>query len=125
MKFLILSLLFNVAYAQNAVVIKKGDPAPFDGVLFTKTYEKELRQQKLDLEYAEKKIVHLSQLNELNNKELDILTKRFELQRNRAQEMADRESKAESQSAWKNALYFVSGALVTGIIGYGVIQAYR
>ena len=125
MKYILL-LLFTVnCLAQDVVVVKKGDVVPFDGVLFTKEKEKELRQTKLDLETSEKKVILLSDLNELNKKELDVVSKRLDLYQDKVREMADREVKSESRTFLQNSVYFISGALITGLIGYGIVKAYK
>jgi hypothetical protein len=118
MKFIIsLMLCINFCYAESVKVVKKGETVPFDGVLFTKEKEKEVRN---NIENSEKKIITLAKLNEL-----DIINKRLELYQNKSRELADREVKNENNTFLKNSLYFLSGALITGLIGYGVIQAYR
>jgi hypothetical protein len=123
MKFVIsIILCLNFCYADSVKVVKKGETVPFDGVLFTKEKEKEVRN---NVENSEKKIVTLAKLNEFNEKEIDILNKRLELYQNKSRELADREVKNENNTFLKNSIYFLSGALITGLIGYGVIQAYR
>jgi hypothetical protein len=119
---LCLLLISNICIAEEVKVLKKGESVPFDGVLFSKEKEKEVRA---DLETSEKKIVTLRKLNELNESEITILNKRLELYQNKAKELADREVKSENNTFLKNSLYFLSGALLTGLIGYGVIQTYR
>ena len=119
---LCLLLISNICIAEEVKVVKKGESVPFDGVLFSKEKEKEVR---VDLETSEKKIVTLRKLNELNESEITILNKRLELYQNKAKELADREVKSENNTFLKNSLYFLSGALLTGLIGYGVIQTYR
>ncbi len=123
MKILIAFILTTgLAAAQDVKVVKKGELVPYDGVLFPKEKEREIRTE---LETFEKKIITLRKLNDLNEKEIDILQKRVELYHKKSVELADREVKQESNSFVKSAIYFVSGALLTGVIGYGVIQAYR
>lgn len=121
---LIISLLLiaNISMAEEVKVVKKGDTVPFDGVLFPKEKEKEVRA---DLETSEKKIITLRKLNELNETEISILNKRLELYQTKARELADREVKNETNTFLKNSLYFLSGALLTGLIGYGVVKTYR
>lgn len=115
-------ILYSTTYAQSVKVVKKGESVPFDGVLFTKEMEKSIR---MDIQLYEKKVTTLTKLNELNEKENDILTKRVVVYQNKARELADREVRQERDTFWRNALFFVSGALLTGVIGYGVVQAYR
>jgi hypothetical protein len=119
---LCLLLISNIVIAEEVKVVKKGESVPFDGVLFTKEKEKEVRA---DLETSEKKIITLRKLNELSESEITILNKRLELYQNKARELADREVKSENNTFLKNSLYFLSGALLTGLIGYGVVRTYR
>ena len=122
-KLITLILTINLCFAENSVkVIKKGETAPFDGVLFTRELEKDIRN---DLIVAEKKSAALTRLNEINEKEIEILNKRLGLYQTKAKELAEIETKVESDSFLKNVTYFISGALITGVIGYGVVKAYR
>lgn len=125
MKYLLLLLLSLNAIAQDVVTVKKGDAVPFDGVLFTKEKELEVRKEVLEKDFLQKKASLLEELGKVQKEELDISNKRIEIYQARAQEMADREVKSESREFLKNALYFTAGAVLTGVLGYGVIQAYR
>jgi hypothetical protein len=125
MKYLLLLLLSLNAIAQDVVTVKKGDTVPFDGVLFTKEKELEVRKEVLEKDFLQKKASLLEELGKVQKEELDISNKRIEIYQARAQEMADREVKSESREFLKNALYFTAGAVLTGVLGYGVIQAYR
>jgi hypothetical protein len=122
---LILNVLVNNNAFSQVTVVKKGDTVPYDGVLFTKEKEVELRQQAMDLEYEKKRNLKLSDLNILNEKQIDLMHKRIDLYQNRVQELQQRDINNEDNKLLNNTLYFVSGALLTGLIGYGVIQAYR
>jgi hypothetical protein len=122
MKFILFFLCVNIALADQVKVIKKGDPAPFDGVLFTKELEKEIRN---NLSIADDRIKLLNKINDLNNKEIEILSNRLELYQKKSLELSDINSKIENTTFIKNAGYFLAGAVITGFIGYGVVQAYR
>lgn len=122
MKILVFMLSFNICFASEVKVLKKGESAPFDGVLFTKELERQIRNDKI---VADEKIRLLTDLNDLNTKENKLLLSRLELYQKKTIELLDSNSKTESHSFFKNASYFVAGALITGFIGYGVIQAYR
>ena len=56
MKKLLLVLIFTMVLfsviAQTPVIIKKGEPAPFDGVLYTMEDSKALEQARIDLQIA-------------------------------------------------------------------------
>lgn len=122
---LILNVLFNNKAFSQVTVVKKGDTVQYDGVLFSKEKELEVRQQVLDLEYEKKRNLRLSDLNILNEKQIDLMHKRIDLYQNRVQQLQERDLSNQDDRLLNNTLYFVSGALLTGLIGYGVIQAYR
>lgn len=111
-----------MALADQVKVLKKGDPAPFDGVLFTKELEKEIRN---NLSIADDRIKLLNNINDLSNKEIEVISKRLELYQKKSLELSELNSKMEDTTFIKNAGYFLAGAIITGFIGYGVIQAYR
>lgn len=123
MKILItLILSINVCFANEVKVVKKGDTVPFDGVLFTRELEKDIRN---DIEILKKKADTLTKINDINEKELEIVNKRLKLYQDKSKELADREVKSENRDFLKNTVYFLSGALLTGLLGYGVFKAYR
>lgn len=119
---LIISLLMitNFCFAQNVKVVKKGESVPFDGVLFTKELEKDIRE---DMEKLKRRNDILVKINEVSEKEIDIVTKRLSLYQEKSKELADREVQSERDQFIKNALYFLSGAIITGLISYGVTKA--
>ncbi len=117
-----LFLVSNMCFAQNVKVVKKGDSVPFDGVLFTKELEKDIRE---DVQKLNKRNDILTKLNEINEKEIDILTKRLVLYQDKSKELVDREIEFERDGFIKNTAYFLSGALITGLITYGVLQTQR
>jgi hypothetical protein len=108
--------------AQSVTIVKKGDSVPFDGVLFPKQKEAEFRT---DLQTAEKKVITLTKLNELNEKEISVLTQRLDIYQTKTKDMLELQSKLEQTTFLKSAVYFLSGAILTGVIGYGVVKAYR
>ena len=121
--FIVLSfLILTNCFAQSAKVVKKGDIVPFDGVLFTRELEKQIR---FDIQILEKKSESLAKIVEINEKEINILNKRIALYQEKANELATSQINKDNSTFFKNTLYFVSGAVITGVIGYGLIQAYR
>jgi hypothetical protein len=123
MKFILTLLIScNFVFAEEVKIVRKGEIVPYDGVLFSKDKEKEVRT---DLDVSEKKIITLKKLNELNEKEIEILDKRLQLYQKKSTELAELQVKNEKHTSIQNVVYFISGALITGVIGYGVIKAYR
>src|SRR5574343_1303427 len=123
MKYIFLFLITFNCMAQNVVTVKKGDVVPFDGVLFTKEKELQIRQDILEKEALDKKVKLLEELGKVQEEEIDLANKRINNYRKQITEYADREVRTESREFWKSALYFTAGALITGAIGYGVIRA--
>lgn len=123
MKFILTLLIScNFVFAEEVKIVRKGEIVPYDGVLFSKDKEKEVRT---DLDVSEKKIITLKKLNELNEKEIEILDKRLQLYQKKSTELTELQVKNEKHTSIQNVVYFISGALITGVIGYGVIKAYR
>ena len=109
-------ILYCFQVIADVKVVKRGDTVPFDGVLFTKEMEKSIRE---DLQLSERKVNTLNKLNELNEKEIDILTKRLVNHQKTVSEFSEREVFSENSTFWKSTLYFLSGAVITGLIYYG------
>lgn len=112
-------LITNFCFAQNVKVVKKGESVPFDGVLFTKELEKDIRE---GVDKLKRRNEVLTKINEVNEKEIDIVTKRLSLYQEKSKELADREVQSERDQFIKNTLYFLSGAIITGLISYGVTK---
>lgn len=125
MKLILISLLSFNCMAQNVATVKKGEPVPFDGVLFSKDKELEIRKEVLEKDFLEKKVNLLEELGRTQEKELEIANKRTILYREQSKEFADREVTSENTSFLKGILYFTAGALLTGALSYGVIQSNR
>jgi hypothetical protein len=113
-KILIMCLCFN-SFAQ-VTTVKKGEVIPYDGVLFSKDKELKLREMREECTVDKKKVELFSKMNELNQKEIDVLTQRAD---NYKKEV--RENRRVSDL--EKAIYFLAGAFITGAISYGVIKA--
>ena len=125
MKYLLILLFSFNAVSQDVVTVKKGDTVPFDGVLFTKERELQIRKEVLEKDFLLKKNALLEELGKLQKDEIDVVNKRIDVYQKRTQEMADREVRQENLDFWKSAFYFTAGALIVGIIGYGVVNSYK
>lgn len=100
----------------QVTTVKKGDPTPYDGVLFSKDKELKLREMKEECTVDKKKVELFTKMNELNQKELDVLTQRVD---NYRKEVRDN----RRISDFERAIYFFAGVVITGAISYGVVQA--
>lgn len=114
MKYLLVFLLScNLALADNVTAIQKGQPAPYDGVLFDTEAGNNLRVNTLELQYL-KKENSVYQKNEdtylerLQNKDLEI----------------ERLSKKDSKILGLDG-GFIGGVALTILLGFVVKRAYQ
>lgn len=125
MKYLILFLLSFNLLAQDIVVLKKGDVVPFDGVLFSKEKELQLRQLTLDKQALEKQNETLNKLFEFQQKEIEITTARIILHQEQNNILADKVVRQQENTFWQNVAYFGLGVVITGVVSYGAFQIYK
>lgn len=97
---IMLTTLISNSFAQNAVVLNKGDIAPFTGAL--------VKSEKLDdLVKAERKNIVLEDLR-LTQDEL------IEYHKDTARKYRTRLAEEKFNSFWTNTGYFVLGVIITG-----------
>ena len=113
---LIICLLLTIDSFGQVATVKKGESVPYDGVLFSKDKELKLREMKEECIVDKKKIELFTKMNELNQKELDVLTQRID---NYRKEVRDN----RKISDFERAIYFFAGVVITGAISYGVVKA--
>jgi len=112
----ILSVLISLNSFSQVTTLKKGELAPYEGVLFSKDKELKLREMREECAVDKKKVELFSKMNELTQKEVDVLTQRVD---NYRKEVRDNKKISDLEKA----VYFFAGALLTGVISYGVVQA--
>ena len=101
MKLLLIFILsINLTYAQDAVSIKKGEIAQFDGILLTKERAEEAMK-------AEKSNIVLKDLRIAQEELTEYYRQDARIQRRKL-------SEAQFSGFMSNTLYFVVGVLVTG-----------
>lgn len=114
-KLLILILLIsNITLAEDSVQLGKGQLAPFDGFLLPKEKVIELKNQDLDNQFLKKTNQNL----ELINQDYE---KRLTLYINQNDKLAKRLTESDTNILEKSG-YFLLGAVITGVIGYGVYK---
>lgn len=116
--FCILLIVFSLNTFAEVITVKAGQVAPFSGVLFSRDAELKLREMREEYQVEKKKTELLTKINEMSQKEIDILTQRVD--NYRGQVVQNKRS-----SDLERAVYFLAGALITGFVSYGVIQANR
>ena len=116
-RLMVLCLLCNISYAEM-VIVKKGDPAPFEGILVDGAQMKEFRQINEDKKNLE--------LQNLKLKDLALVQdERVDLYRKQSESLNSELSKSESRSFWKSVGYFTLGVVVTGFAAKVAIESTR
>ena len=120
MKYKVLTIVLSTSMclAQHAVVIKKDEPAPFDGVLSDSKQMKEYRK------VAEEKDMLSSENIKLKDLAL-VQEQRAELFREEVKVVKEDLRSLERNSFWVNVGYFTLGVLVTGFAAKAAIESTR
>lgn len=113
------------SFAQDIVVLKKGEPAPFDGVFFSKEAEVKLRQVALDKQALEKQNLTLKDLAVFYEDQSNIMRQRISVQQDQNINLSKQLYDQRSGNFWENAMYFGIGVFVTGAMSYAAFQIYR
>ena len=118
MKYLLVFLLsFNIALADDAVVvIKKNEPAPYDGYLFTQEQAVKVRDLKLDLGLVQKE-------NEILTKKNSLLTDYNVSSETHIKSLSDRLVESRDNSFFSKLGFFMLGAGITTALAFGVSKA--
>lgn len=112
---LILTLISNLAIAQNAVHMNKGDIAQFEGDLLTLETTKQLYNDSLEKTSLQKQLDLTNSNNTLLNQEKQIL-----LDQNKS--LIENATKDHTLSTWEKAGYFFGGIVITGLAIKGAQQ---
>lgn len=99
--FIIFLLTFNLCYAENSVIIKKGEEASFDGYLVKKGRVEELIK-------AEKKSLTLEKLRIVQD---DMIEYYKEDAKNSRKKLTE----AKWNGFWENTGYFLIGCIITSV----------
>lgn len=125
MKYLLIFLLSINCFAEDISYLKKGEVAPFDGVLFSKEKELQLRQLKYDKDATQTQNKIMQQIIDQQEKEINIQSKRIEVYQNQANVLAKDITDYKTNRFWQNTVYFIAGVAITGLVTYGVLQTTR
>jgi hypothetical protein len=107
--FLLLSLVSSNTFAQEAKYLTKDTPAPFTGFLITPEKAEKVREMDIDLR--------------LTTKTNEILTKQNELLLGQVDSLSKKVVEARDDSTWNKIGYFIIGAGITGLLGYGIYRS--
>ena len=124
-KLICLLLIFSLSFPALADfdLLNQGQAAPYTGYLITSDREKKLRMLDKELEICNNINNSYKRLDSFNSENEAILIKRLDLYKNESERLANTLAKNNSDSFWEKTLYFGLGAVLTGFIAYGVVQA--
>ena len=111
-------LLWNISYANDIEIIKKGEAAKADGFWVSSDQMKQFREINEKLKLAERKIIKLEDLQVTQTEQIDFYKKRAE----RYQLAFEKE---QTRGFWSNVMYFGLGTLITGGIAIGMQKALK
>ena len=117
-KLLVFSMIVNnVAFADDTIVLNKGQSAPFTGLLLTEDKANEvyndIKKYKLLNESLEKSVILYKQNEELYDKKVNILLEQND-------KLSENLLQARTTSNWEKILWFGLGFLSVGLGIYGV-----
>lgn len=125
MKYLFLVLLLiHPSYAQVQYV-EKGQPAPYEGFLFTREAEHKARLSNEELKYVSKVLEFQKNLEEVQTKQLSTLNERLLIRDQQIDSMAKTISESKETPWFSYIGFFLLGSLVTTGVVYGVSKAIR
>jgi hypothetical protein len=125
MKHLYLLLLIPSLTFGQVVSVKKGDPSPYDGYLFSIEAEAKNRKMLLDLDVYKALDESNRRMLDLKTKENQVLTEQYNLWKTQSDSLSKQVIESQDKSFWRSLLYFGAGVLATTAIVYGVNQASR
>lgn len=99
----------------NITFVEKGDPAPYAGYVVDESQMKHFRQINEEKKLLEKKTI---KLEELGIRQEDSK----EWYKNNYYKVKEKYEWQQTKSFWTNTLYFVGGAVLTGLISYGTVK---
>ena len=116
MLLLMITLVTLTANSQDIVALEKGEVAPFSGALVPPEKLNEMRKVDEELVITRKQITSFKELNAVNEEKIDFY-------RVTASDYRDELRSERTKNVFKNAGYFLLGALLTGVATKVAIEA--
>jgi hypothetical protein len=111
-----ITLVTLTANSQDIVALEKGEVAPFSGALVPPEKLNEMRKVDEELVITRKQITSFKELNAVNEEKIDFY-------RVTASDYRDELRSERTKNVFKNAGYFLLGALLTGVATKVAIEA--
>lgn len=122
--FLILAITVNNTLAQS-ISLKKGQSAPFDGVLTDHPTSQKIVQDLEEGDYHKKRAESLQKFLELQDLVLDKKDRQLQILIQQNDVLQNRVEKSESSSSYERLMWFGLGVLGTGLSVYGAQKLLR
>lgn len=105
---LILTLISNLTFAQDAIFISKDEKAPYSGDLLPEATVKTLYNDSLEKTSLQTQL-------DLTNKNVNLLTQEKVVLQTQNQKLVEAANSEQHMSDWAKVGYFALGVLVTGL----------
>lgn len=105
----------NVHSAEQMIILKKGQTAPYEGILSNGEQMKKFRHAHESLELCADKSSKQKELQKLQSLEKDHYKKKYE-------DLQVTHKKHKIKSWWAKTGYFLLGVAITGMISYGAMK---
>jgi len=112
---IISSLISNLSFAEEAVLLSKGEAAPYSGALLPVDKLQELRKAYLEKDSLSRSI-ELYKSNEL------LYTKKVDVLSEQNDRLAKTAYEERNMSTLEKIGYFGLGAILTGLVAYGIYR---
>jgi len=113
--FLIISLISNLAFAQNAVFLNKDDKAPFSGDLLTVETTKQLYNDSLEKSSLQKQL-------DLTNQNNNLLSQEKQLLLDQNDKLIKAGVEDHNLNNWEKVGYFSAGIILTALAVKGAMS---
>lgn len=121
----LLTLIAFPVYANQAIDIKAGEPAKFDGVLLDKEKANEIKNELIEKDGLVKTNASLNRTIELGTKNTDLLNQTNDILMGRNLNLTKELNYARETSTLAKVLYFVGGVALTGVAVWGASKLNR
>jgi len=118
MKYLMFALLSFSVLANDMVILKKGDQAPFDGILSNQEQMAKFRKTDEQNKLLEQQNIKLKDL-------ADISDQRIELYKQEVKTVREDLSSSQRKTFWSSVGFFALGAVITGLCAKVAIESTR
>jgi hypothetical protein len=123
--FLSVLIISNIAYAEDAVLLQKNDPAPYQGFLLPKEKVQELYNATIERDSYKAANDSFEKSLKLEQTNSDLKDQKINLLLEQDDKLAKALYNSQSLNNWEKAAFFIGGILVTGLAIKGLHEVYR